>query len=259
MPLESQPLDALPIWAFGAATLAIALLSIEIGHRIGRRRREREQGGGVVSTLVASGLAFLAFLLAFIFNISAARLEERRALVQKEANAVGTYWLRADFLPAESKRKVRGLLREYLAMRIEAATRGRLGEALLRSEEIHGLLWAETVGAAREVSPTPVAALLVAALNDVIDVHSERVNSGMRLRIPPPVWAVFFAVSILAFSALGYQQGISSPSRSPAVFLIVLAFCLVILLVTDLDRPHQGLLRVKQDPLGDALRSMGTE
>ena len=49
--------------------------------------------------LVGSILALLAFLLAVTMGMAADRFDARRALVLAEANAIGTTYLRAGYLP----------------------------------------------------------------------------------------------------------------------------------------------------------------
>ena len=129
-------------------------------------------------------------------------------------------------------------------------------EALRKSEDLHRLLWAEAVAAAGQDPRSVQVGLFVQSLNEVIDLHAKRVLAGLRSRIPSPVWAVLFAVAILAFLAVGYQVGLTRTSRSPAVWVVALTFAAVIVLIADLDRPGEGVLQVSQQPMIDLRNSM---
>ena len=54
---------------------------------------------GPTGLLVGSILALLAFLLAVTMGMASDRFDARRAVVLDEANAIGTTYLRAGYLP----------------------------------------------------------------------------------------------------------------------------------------------------------------
>ena len=72
---------------------------------------------------------------------------------------------------------------------------------------------------------------------------------GLRSRIPTTVWLVLLVVAALSFGAMGYHSGLTGKCRSPAVLPVAATFATVIWMVVDLDRPHEGLLRVSQQPM----------
>src|SRR5271165_1506020 len=98
------PLDLLPIWGVFLATVAVVLLAVEGGFRLGQyqRRRSEQEDKPPVGEMVAATLALLAllaFMLAFTFGLAASRFDVRSGLVIDEANAIGTTYLRAGLLP----------------------------------------------------------------------------------------------------------------------------------------------------------------
>src|ERR1700756_2214020 len=121
-------MDGLPLEALFVLSAAAALGCGEIGYRLSlRRSKDATADGDVpVGTMVAAILALLAFMLAFTFSVATTRFEERRTLVVKEANAVGTAYLRTDILEEPSKTNLKTLLRKYVAVRAE--TGGLLGD-----------------------------------------------------------------------------------------------------------------------------------
>jgi hypothetical protein len=71
----------------------------------------------------------LAFLLAFVFGIAAARFDTRSDLIVDEARATGAAHLYAGLLPPPQRERSRELLREHVALRIEGVGRVELNAA----------------------------------------------------------------------------------------------------------------------------------
>lgn len=75
--------------------------------------------------LVAMSLSWflgrLALLLGFTFSLGLSRHDTRSTAVVDEANAIGTAWLRTDFLPADLRASAKDDLRRYTRLRLEAA------------------------------------------------------------------------------------------------------------------------------------------
>jgi hypothetical protein len=258
---DSLTLDLLPLWALSSVLLVLNLILDECGFRLGRLRRGQSlrETDGIVGSVVGAQLGLLAFLLAFSFGIVAQRADVRRNLILDESNAIGTAFLRAAMLPVGEAAPVRHLLREYTDIRIEAAGGADMAEALEHSDRIHTQLWDEAVAAAADDPRSVPTGLFIDSLNTVIDLHSSRVMASLRSRLPTAVWIVLFGVGFLSFFTIGYQNGLTSPARSPAALVLAIAFGLVLWLVADLDRPGEGLLRVSQAPLIDLRNSMGSD
>src|SRR5262245_31057916 len=254
----NAPLDALPLWAIFAATIAMIVLANECGYRLGqaRSRQKDRESESPVGGMVGAELGLLAFLLAFTFGIAATRFDTRREVVLAEANAIGTAYLRAAMLPEPHRAEVRRLLRDYTDVRIGAREGASLEGAIHRSEELHGRLWAEAVSAAEKDPRSVPVGLFIQAVNDVIDVHTKRLTASVRSRIPIAVWVVLYGVAILAFIAMGYHVGLVRTSRSPGIVAVALTFAAVMWLVVDLDRPAEGWLTVNQQAMIDVRHSM---
>jgi hypothetical protein len=248
---SSVPLDATPLWGLAIALFVANLLLDECGFRVGRllSRRSQKEGDATVGTVVAAELGLLAFLLAFSFGIVASRFDLRRQMVLSEANAIGTTFLRAAMLPDAQGEAIRGLLRNYADLRLDATKGAPIHQILRQSEQIHQQIWSEAVAAA-EYDPRSVpVGLFIQSLNELIDLHAARVVAALRSRLPLAVWVVLFAVGFLAFFTMGYQAGLTTASRSPAAIVLALTFGAVLWLVADLDRPGEGFLRVNQESM----------
>ena len=253
------PLDALPLWALFVVILVIVLLSVEFGYRLGKYRRSRreEEKEAPLGTMVAATLGLLAFILAFTFGLAAARFDARRQVLLDEANAIGTTYLRAGMLP-ERAGQIRGLLQEYVSVRLDAVRSGKIAEGIRRSEDIQQKVWTEAETVGNKNPNSIVVGLFVQSLNEMIDLHAKRVQAGVRSRIPGAIWLGLFAVASLSLATMGYHAGLSGTRRSLAIVAVAFTFSVVIELIADLDRPHEGVLRVSQQALLDVQRSMNS-
>src|SRR4030081_178572 len=166
----TEVLDSFPLWTLLPVTVLVALVSIEFGYRVARYRRQRseEETESSVGAMVGATLGLLAFMLAFTFGLAGSRFEDRRQVILSEANAIGTTYLRAAMLPEPIATETRNLLREYVDVRLEAVKSGSIEKAISKSGELHDRLWAEAL-AAVEKDRSPVTALFVQSLNEVID------------------------------------------------------------------------------------------
>jgi hypothetical protein len=252
----SSALDALPLWAVFVIAVVIMLASADSGYRLGgfRRARSEDEKEGPVGAMVGSTLGLLAFLLAFTFNMAATRLDTRRSLLQQEANAIGTTYLRAATL-TERGAEIRALLREYTDLRIEVARTLDIEEAARRSEAIQSRLWADATRMAQVQPESIVVGLFIQTLNEVIDIQAMRLTA-LRARVPPGIWITLAALVVIAFAGMGYHAGLSKTRRSPAAVAFIIGFAVVIVVTVDLDRPFEGWLRTSQQPMIDARRSM---
>ncbi|HSE18680.1 MAG TPA: hypothetical protein VLB46_16610 [Pyrinomonadaceae bacterium] len=251
-------LDPFPLWTILPITVGLALLSVELGYRFARNRQlhHEEEKESPVGGMVGATLGLLAFMLAFTFGLAGSRFEDRRQVVLSEANAIGTTYLRAAMLPEPMRTEAQNLLREYVDVRLEGVQQpGKLEQAVAGSEELQNRLWSLAV-AATEKDRTPITALFVMSLNEVIDLHATRIMAGLRSRVPAVIWIVLYLLAFLSMVILGYHAGLASSRRSIAAIALILGFSLVLVLIADLDRPGQGMLRVSQQAMLDLRRSM---
>src|SRR5688572_13021492 len=197
-------LDRFPVWTLLPITIAIALLAVEGGRRLAvyRLRRSEEEKESPVSGMVGATLGLLAFILAFTFGLAGSRYEARRQLVLQEANAIGTTYLRAAMLAEPMRTDARNLLREYVGVRLDGVQSGNVDQAMVKSEEIHNRLWAVATSAA-EKEKNVITSLFIQTLNQVIDLHAERIMAGLRSRVPGIIWLVLYLLLILGMVMLG--------------------------------------------------------
>ena len=252
---NTELLDIVPLWALLIGIVLIVLLSGEVGFRVGRlRARRAHEMETPVGEMVAATLGLLAFILGFTFGLAATRYDAKRQLLVDEANAVGTTYLRAEMLP-EQRDEIRALLREYVDVRIESVVPGKLAEGVRRSEALQTRLWQLTVPIAIKHPNSIIVGLFVQSLNEVIDLHTKRLTA-VRNRIPFAIWAALYGISIFSFAAMGYHSGLTGTTRSLVIIAVAFTFSVVIVLIADLDRSQEGVLRVSQEALNQLRQSM---
>ena len=255
-----QTIDHIPLWAVFLITTLILFTAAEIGFHLGkwRKRRSIDEEKGQTGALMGAALGMLAFLLAFTFGMAGSIHNARKSVLLEEANAIGTAYLRAQILPEPYSSKIKGLLQEYVDVRLKGAQSiNQVKQAITRSEELHNELWALSVSLAKENSGSIFAGLFVDSLNKVIDLHSIRITAGIRNRIPMSIGITLYFVAILTMTLMGYQGGLTGIRTLVARFALILAFASVMLLITELDRPGTTIINVSQQAMIDLQASMG--
>lgn len=254
--LNLQFLDLIPLWAVYALAVVALLLASEIGYHLSRviQRYRPDKAEASVSALNGATLALLAFLLAFVTSASVNNFAARRQAVVTEANAVGTTYLRAGYLPDPYGEESRQLLREYVDLRLDLS-RDNLGQTIARSEEIHGELWSDAETLAKE-SSSPTLALYISSLNEVIDLQTERINVGLVARLPWSLVYGLFVMALLSLGLIGLHAGYVDRRNPIALLFFVLILSVVFLLIVDLGRSQEGFLQVSQQAMIDLQRQI---
>ena len=255
-------LDSVPVWLLFAVTIFLVLISAEAGYRLGgrARRRSEDEKEATVSGVASAILGLVAFMLAFTFGIVSDRFFTRLSLVRDEANAIRTTYMRGDFLPDGERVEARGLLKEYVDLRLDFTQGGSLEPEVVRgfmsrSALIHDRLWEVAVANARRDMNSDVGALYIESVNEIIELQALRVALGVQARIPLEIWFVLTSVTILGMMAMGYHSGIAGSKRSLATVILAISFALVVAVIAALDRPS-GFITVSQQPMVDLRRSL---
>lgn len=189
-------------------------------------------------------LTLLALLIGFTFSMAVSRYDLRKNYEEEEANAIGTEYLRADLLTVQRADLVRDLLKSYLQARIDHyQTRDRELLRLndIKTSRLETLLWHAVRDEAHE-NPTPVAALVVAGMNDVINTQGYT-QAAWWNRIPVAAWCLLVILALFCCVLVGY----SARSRvGKNMFLLILPamVSLSLAMIADIDSPRGGLIRV---------------
>ena len=116
------------------------------------------------------------------------------------------------------------------------------------------MLWEHAHEAAMK-APTPVTALFVSSLNDLIDTDAERIEASLN-RVPPGVWLIIVVVAAAGSATTSYASGAHGVRSALASVLLPLLISVVLLLMFDLARGREGVIGVSQQPMYDLLERM---
>ncbi|HLJ90865.1 MAG TPA: hypothetical protein VKZ53_28935 [Candidatus Angelobacter sp.] len=235
-------------------SFVVLWLSAEFGAFFGPRLRpleekEREYFGVVQAAI----LTLLGLLVGFAFSMAVSRYDQRKNYEEAEANAIGTEYVRADLLPASAADRVRDLLRNYLDHRIlfyTARDDHELEGINASTTELQAELWS-AVKTPAAAEPTPVVALAVAGMNDVLNSQGYT-QFAWGNRIPAAAWTLMLAIAIICNLSIGYGA-----RKSRNLFLVLpLAVSISFFLIADIDSPRRGLIRVEPPNLISLAQSL---
>jgi hypothetical protein len=229
--------------------LAISFLVMWLSARIALYFRTRqlnldEDALKDLDLIAAATLTLLGLIIGFSFSMAISRYDQRKTYEEAEANAIGTEYVRADLLPSADTANVRALLRNYLDQRIsfyETRSENALRQIDATTAKLQTELWsAVEVPAVKQ--PTPVLALVVSGMNDVLNSQGYT-QAAWWNRIPRGAWFLMIAVAICANFLMGYA---SHGTRARVFRLLVLPFvlCIAFYAIADIDSPRRGIIRV---------------
>jgi hypothetical protein len=231
------------------ALFGLMLAVQEWGRRLGERQRradptDERRGYGASEGAV---FALLSLFLAFTFSGAGSRFDDRRHLIVREANAIGTAWLRIDLLPTEARPAVRDLVREYLDARLEVYRLVAAGkpyqDALEKSGSLQQQIWSASVNAAEKSGQVAPFAVLLPALNEMIDITTTR-TAATRVHPPMVIYVLIGLLATVAAAFVGHGMA-GRPSRSLIHTVgFSAATAIAIYVILDLEFPRMGFIRV---------------
>jgi hypothetical protein len=255
--VRQQPLEFLPLWAVYILIAVILWLAFEGGYALSKvwERRRPDKAEANVGAISGAILGLLAFLLAFVTASAVDTFKARRQVVVDEANAIGTTYLRAGYLPDPASAESRQLLRDYVDTRLAAIDPTQTAQAISKSETIQNELWvrAETLAKA---SSSPTLALYIASLNEMIDIHTERVNVALVLGVPWALTLLLIVMAVFALGMVGLHAGYAEKRNPLAIAAFILTLAIVFMIIIDLTRSQEGLFQVSQQALLDLQRQI---
>jgi len=174
--------------------------------------------------------------------------------VLDEANAISSLASRAQLLPQPFATDINGRLRHYVDLRIEFGdddtTQERRSEVILESMRVLDKLWQSAAAVMDRDQTASAPRLFVEALDAVSSLRMKRL-AAERGRVPMPVFALLYALAIVALGMAGYAGGAEGPRGFGPIAITGMAMAAIIVLIADIDRPHHGLIAVSQQPLRD--------
>jgi hypothetical protein len=242
-------------WLYSVGTFTIIailfigfILTWELAFRGGRRlaTRRAKDSETQSQSIESAVLTLFALLLGFSFSMSSGRFEARKQTVLEESNAIGTAYLRSATLEQAPKQALRLALRRYLDARIELYQWGHQTEELRHANEKADRAQKEAWEIAVQESkkfPNPISALMLTALNQMIDLREKQQFSFENV-VPQLVLGFLLVLSLIAVGVVGYLNGLTRNRHRGLSLVFGLVVIMTLFLVFDLDRPRRGPIKL---------------
>jgi hypothetical protein len=240
--------------------LTLSLVTLWLSELIGasfRKRPNLQEGEREGFSLIAAAtLTLLGLIIGFAFSMAISGYDQRQSYEEAEANAIGTEFNRSDLLPAGDATRVRALLRNYLDQRVlfyETHDERQLRQIDATTTQLKTDLWS-AVQAPAVAQPTPVIALAVSGMNDVLNSKGYA-QAAWWNRVPGPAWGLMAAIAICSNLLIGY--GLRTSERKATLLLVLpIVVSISFFLISDIDSPRGGIIHVPPQNLTSLSRSL---
>jgi hypothetical protein len=237
-----------PVLSF-LPSVFVLWLSAQIGASLRRRRPLKDEEHEDFVVVQSAALTLLGLIIGFSFSMAINRYDLRKTYEAEEANAIGTEYFRLGLMPAAHAAAVRTRLREYLDLRIlfyrERNDRKRR-QINAETARLQSEMWS-AVKAPAVTQPTPVIALAVSGMNDVLNSQGYT-QAAWWNRIPIAAWGLLVVTAICCNLLIGYGAR-GANRRSGLLLVLPLIVSISFLLIGDIDSPRGGLIHVAPQDL----------
>ncbi|MBT8133667.1 MAG: hypothetical protein KJO03_04100 [Gammaproteobacteria bacterium] len=247
---------------FGALIMfAFLLTALEAGYRAGFARRKKwrdaDTGGGTVA--LSTMFALLGLILAFTYASGVSRFEDRKQVVIEESNALGTAFLRAGLIADPGGKELQETILAYAKTRVidskRSLSHAETMEVLNNTMQAQEKLWPTLEKALMQGKPGAIESSMIAAMNDVLDMHTIRLAALMDKLPNAVIWMLIF-ISAATTAVTGFNAGLSGKISRWRTATLALVMTGVMLMILDYDRPRDGFIRVNQDSLITVIADM---
>src|SRR6187401_489121 len=238
----------IPIYLLSAIIFFLIILFNWLGFKFKKWQLEKHPGKVPenLGSVEGSMLGAMALLLGFTFSIAISKFETRRQITIDESNEIGTALLRSDMYPDSVRNPLRADFKEYIETRISYYAVGdheeKIKEELAKAREISDRIWKRVALQAQIPGNIAVTAQMIPAVNDMIDIVTTRDASRIS-RVPRLVLLVLLALVLISSFVLGSDYNGKKRNRV-LIFSYALAMTITLDLITELDRPREGLINL---------------
>ncbi len=240
-----------PLWGIFLGIVSMALLALELGFVLGRRRQRRGKTNVHEEPRAMSGalLGFLAFVLAITFGNQESRFDRYRKVAVDEANAIQKAWLDAEWVPSPHREDIRASLREYTDSRIEGLRADDFDRVTSDADRLHDQMWNQLRAAGQGADGEKPIGQLAQSIANIRSLHNTRLAIGVLERMHPAAWSTLIILMVLGMGSMGYNAGITGSRRTGVRVLLVVSFSLLVTIIADLNKPEVGWISVDQRAL----------
>jgi hypothetical protein len=94
------------------------------------------------------------------------------------------------------------------------------------------------------------------AVVGIIDIHNARMQSELANRISWVVCATLYLIALLGMLVAGYHAGMTGRRSPIATYTLAITFAIVMMLITDLDRPMTSIFKMSNQSLAILAENM---
>ena len=234
-----------------------SLISLRLGQRLGLRHRKRNGAEGNAGLATVDGAIFglMGLLLAFTISGALQRFDDRRQLVVQEAAAATTAHDRLGLFGGDDARKLQDRLKDYVRARIDLY---RMPHDFLlpqRAEdfsdqqesnllELKDRLWDAAVAACPQPGFRPACGLSLPALNTLFELA--RLRAGAAEKHPPEIiYFMLFGLGLGCSLLVGFGMAANAGRSSIHMVLFAATLTVALYIVTDMEYPRLGLIRIE--------------
>ncbi|MGI1662448.1 hypothetical protein ACRDNQ_09410 [Palleronia sp. KMU-117] len=258
----------LPFMRLYWVTIVLVVLlpsAVIVGHKVGSAARRRRAAVGRIDDApgndveVGAILALLGLLLAFSFGNALSTSQATKSAITNEAAALGTAFLRADYLPDPGRTNLQTALLDYARTRVAppeplndmASVRAFLDNSLREQEKI----WPLTLSATADPLPAPLQAFVAGAVNDALDAHLYRVET-LAIPVSEVAQTMMLVAALVSLYLIGNQAGHEGRTLNWRSFVLASILFVVMLTIVDTQRTNDGLIRVSTAPISATIFDM---
>lgn len=229
------------------------------GWWFGQKARARRLSSGQEIDMVAGEttlgaiIAILGLLLAFAFGSALSQFETRKTAQIDEAAAIGTAFLRADYLPDPGRTDLQKALLAYAETRLRPdhasdTSREDLVAFMENTLQKQAVLWPLTLEATAGATPAATSSFVAGAVNEVIDMHLYRL-AGFAAPVSDLVYLMVFAATMAALFLLGERAGMLGRELTWRTFVLSAFLTVLMTTIVDVQRGYAGLIVHNQTPM----------
>jgi hypothetical protein len=244
---------------FCLVSVLILWLAACLGAYLRRLRPLKDEDREDFRIVQTATLTLLGLIIGFCFSMAIARYDLRKTYEEAEANAIGTEYVRSGLLPASEAAQVRSLLKKYTDLRIsfyQTRDDRELQQINADTSQMQTQMWSLVQDRAL-AQPTPVVALAVSGMNDVLNSQGYT-QAAWWNRIPDSTWTLMMAIAICCNILVGY--GSRSAHTGRALLLVLpIVVSIAFLLIADVDSPRRGFIHVVPQNLVSLAHSLPSQ
>ena len=175
----------------------------------------------------------------------------------KEANALGTAYLRADTIAEPRRGELKAALREYTADRVillSCEGRNQIEPLLAKVSGLHQRMWRSAIGGHSGQGAIDGGSLLL--INEVIRSAFNAPRYGEKTSARSGSMTVLLGTAAIGVGLLGFGNGRASRRFSVLDFVYGAVLAVALWMTIDLDYPGIGIIRVSNLSVVETLAAM---